>query len=235
LERTARAVEFQVVGIFQTGFPDFDSRWAYTSLKAAQQLAPDTTGQSNDRASAIEFRLDDLNRAEEVGHQAEAIAGPQFTAVPWMAANRPVFQALKLEKLGTLIVIGLIVFVAAMNVLTMLTMLVIEKRKEIAVLLSMGTKRKQIRRLFVYQGIVIDLVGTALGLLLGYSLAWGANTFHWVKVPPEVYAVDYIPFHAHVIDGVLVAALALVVSLAATAYPARRAVAIVPAETLRYE
>ena len=227
-----KRVSFRVVGIFQTGYLDFDSGWAYTSLQAAQALQPQNQG---DWASDIEFHLDDIYAADEAARAAEAVAGPEYTTTTWIAENRPIFQALQLERLGTLVVIGLVVLVAALNVLIMLTMLVMEKRKEIAVLLSLGARRWQIRRIFVYQGLWIAGLGTAVGLGLAYPLAWAANHYHWIPVSAEVYAVDYIPFHAHAWDGVLVAALALAIAFVATLYPSQRALAVLPAETLRYE
>lgn len=228
-----RTLPFHVAGIFRSGFSDFDSGWAYTGFRAAQQLHPAPAG--GDYASVIEFRLDDIYSADAVAHAAAALAGPSFTATTWMGQNRAIFQALKTQRLATIIVISLIVFVAGMNVLILLAMLVIEKRKEIAVLLSMGAKRRQIRRIFIYQGIMIDLLGTALGLGVGYTFAWAANHYRWIHISSEVYAIDYVPFHPHIADGVLVAALALAISVIASIYPARRAVTIRPAETLRYE
>lgn len=223
---------FRVVGIFSTGFYDFDNGWAYTSFAAAQSLAPQNSG---NWASDIEFRLDDIYQADAVAKAAEAVAGPDFTTTTWITQNRPIFQALQLERLGTVIVISLVVLVAALNVLIMLTMLVMEKRREIAVLLSMGARRRQIRRIFIYQGLSIAALGTMVGLGLAFPLSWAADRYHWIHVSAEVYAVNYIPFHAHVSDGVLVAAIALLIAYLATLYPSRRALAVLPAETLRYE
>lgn len=223
---------FRVAGIFGTGFYDFDNGWAYTSFATAQSLAPQTAG---NWASDIEFRLDDIYQADAVAHAAEAVAGPDFTTTTWISQNRPIFQALQLERLGTITVISLVVLVAALNVLILLTMLVMEKRREIAVLLTLGARRWQIRRIFVYQGVSIAALGTAAGLVLAYPLAWAANRYHWIHVSAEVYAVNYIPFHTHAGDGLLVAAIALLIAWLATLYPARRAVAVLPAETLRYE
>ncbi|HZT73571.1 MAG TPA: ABC transporter permease [Terriglobales bacterium] len=226
-----RTTPFRVVGIFRSGFSDFDGGWAYTGFQAAQQLAPG----SGDFASVIEFRLDDIYRADPVAAAAVQMAGPAFTSTTWMSQNRAIFQALKTQRLGTIIVIGLIVFVAGMNVLILLSMLVLEKRKEIAVLQSLGARRRQIRRIFVLQGVFIDLVGTAVGLAAAYGFAWAANRYHWIHISSAVYAMDYVPFHARWSDGVLVAVLALVVSVLASVYPAGRAVRVRPAETLRYE
>ena len=227
-----KTYSFQVSGIFKSGFLDFDSGWAFTSFTAAKALQPQNTGEW---ASDIEFRLDDIYQADAVAAQAQALAGPDFMTTTWITQNRPLFQALQLERLGTVLVISLVVLVAALNVLIMLTMLVMEKRKEIAVLLSLGARRWQIRRIFIYQGIWIAALGTGAGLAIAYPLAWAANRFHWIHVSAEVYAVNYIPFHAHAWDGVLVAVLAMAIAYTATLYPAQRALAVLPAETLRYE
>jgi lipoprotein-releasing system permease protein len=232
LGMAGKRFSFHIVGIFQSGFLDFDSGWAFTSLAAAQALRPQNQGQW---ATHIEFRLDDIYQADNVARAAQAAAGPEFTTLTWISQNRPIFQALQLERLGTILVIGLVVLVAALNILIMLTMLVMEKRKEIAVLLSLGARRRQIRRIFVYQGLWIAGLGTAVGLGIAYPLAWAANHYRWIHVSAEVYAVDYIPFHPHPLDAVIVSVLALAVAWVATLYPARRALAVLPAETLRYE
>ncbi len=232
LGMTGRRLSFRVAGIFRSGYLDFDSAWAFTSLPAAQGLEPQNQG---NWASDIEFRLDDIYQAEAVARAARVAAGPGYATTTWISENRPYFQALQLERLGTMIVIGLVVLVAALNVLIMLTMLVMEKRKEIAVLLGLGARRRQIRRIFVYQGLGIAALGTAAGLALSYPLAWAANRYHWIHVSAKVYAVDYVPFHPRAGDGVLVAALSLGVAFIATLYPSGRALAVTPAETLRYE
>lgn len=227
---TGRTLAFRVVGIFHSGFSDFDGQWAYTGFQAAQQLHP-----GGDYASVIEFGLDNIYEAQAVARAAMRVAGPQFAATTWMAQNHAIFQALQTERLGTLLIIGLIVFIAGLNVLILLSMLVIEKRREIAVLLSMGARRRQIRRIFIYQGVVIAAVGTAIGLAVSFAFAGAANAYHWIPLSGAVYAINYVPFQARWSDGALVAVIALLVSLVATLYPAHRAVQIRPAETLRYE
>ncbi len=229
-----RTVPFRIVGIFRSGFADFDSSWAYTSMRAAQNLHPPESG-SGDRASAIEFRLDNIYAAPQVARAAEKLAGPDYVAVTWIAQNRAVFQALSLQRLGTILLVGLIVFVAGLNVLILLTMLVMEKRREIAILLGLGARRRQIRRIFILQGMLLDALGTALGLAAAYFLAWAANRYQWIHVSAAVYSISYVPFHASWRAGIEVAALSLGIGLLATIYPSRRAVRVPPAETLRYE
>jgi len=156
-------------------------------------------------------------------------------ATDWMDQNRPLFHALRLERLVTFITIGLIVFVAALNILISLIMMVMEKTRDIAVLVSMGAKRRQIRRIFMYQGILIGVIGTLLGLLVGFGLSWAGGHYHLISLSAEVYSIDFVPFAPRPIDGLLVALVALGVSFVATLYPSWSAASVLPAEALRYE
>jgi lipoprotein-releasing system permease protein len=221
---------FRVVGIFNSGFFDYDSSWAFTRLADAQQL--ESVG---DQATVIEFKIDDIYKAEAVGDQLEQAAGPGFMTTNWMQQNQALFHALKMERLVTFVTIGLIVFVAALNILISLIMMVMEKTRDIAVLMSMGTKKSQVRRIFIAQGLLIGVVGTAIGLVLGYVLSWAGGHYHVFSLSAEVYSIDYVPFAPHFTDAIWVAAVALGVSLLATIYPSWSAARILPAEALRYE
>ena len=221
---------FRVAGIFDSGFYDYDSSWAFTRLSDAQQLF----GLGN-LVSVLEFKVDDIYKAAEIAGALERAAGKGFMATNWMEQNKALFRALRLERLVTFITVGLIVFVAALNILISLTMMVMEKTRDIAVLMSMGTRRSQIRRLFIAQGFLIGVIGTAIGLALGYALAWAGGHYHLLSLAPEVYSIDYVPFAPRVMDGVLVALTAIGVSLVATIYPSSSAARILPAEALRYE
>ena len=223
-------LRFRVVGIFNSGFFDYDNSWAFTRLSDAQRLFG-----LGDVISVIEFKIDDIYRAREVAEQIKRDAGPGFDTTNWMEQNKALFRALRLERVVTFITIGLIVFVAALNILISLTMMVMEKTKDIAVLMSMGARRSQIRRLFVAQGVLIGLIGTAFGLVLGYALSWLGGHYHLITLSPEVYSIDYVPFATRVSDGLLVAAVAIGVSFTATLYPSWSAARILPAEALRYE
>ena len=221
---------FRVAGIFNSGFYDYDSGWAFTRLSDAQRLF----GLGN-LISVLEFKVDDIYRAGEVGREIEQAAGPGFMTTNWMEQNKALFRALRLERLVTFITIGLIVFVAALNILISLTMMVMEKTRDIAVLMSMGTRKSQVRRVFVAQGVLIGVIGTAIGLLLGYALSWAGAHYHLLSLSPEVYSIDYVPFAPRAMDGVLVALVAIGISLVATLYPSWSAARILPAEALRYE
>jgi lipoprotein-releasing system permease protein len=221
---------FRVVGIFNSGFFDYDTSWAFTRLSDAQRLFG-----LGDLISVIQFKVDDIYKADVVAKELEQAAGKGFMATSWMEQNKALFRALRLERVVTFITIGLIVFVAALNILISLTMMVMEKTKDIAVLLSMGTRKSQIRRLFIAQGVLIGLVGTAIGLVLGYALSWAGARYHLISLAPEVYSIDYVPFAPRVVDGLLVALVAIGVSFVATMYPSWSAARILPAEALRYE
>lgn len=225
-----RSRRFRITGIYSSGFYDYDSSWAFITLPEAQSLAG-----VGDVASLLEIRvsnLDDAGRiADGIGHEA----GQGFHTTTWMDENRALFRAMSLEKLVTAIFIGLITFVAGLNVLVVLAMAVTDKAHDIAVLMAIGARRKQVRNIFVMQGFLVGLTGTMIGLVLGYSLSWTAN--HWKLVPlnPEVYAVPYVPFHSNGWDAAWIAAAALAICVAATIYPARAAARTLPVEILRAE
>jgi len=223
-------VRFRVAGIFDSGFYDYDSSWAFTRLSDAQHLFA-----LGDVIQIIEFKIDDIYKAAQVGQELEQAAGAGFMTTNWMEQNKPLFHALRLERLVTFITVGLIVFVAALNILISLTMMVMEKTRDIAVLMSMGTRKAQVRKVFIMQGALIGVVGTAVGLVLGYVLSWMGGHYHAFTLAPEVYSIDYVPFAPRVMDGVLVAFVAIATSLVATIYPSWSASRILPAEALRYE
>jgi len=225
-----RYMRFKVTGIFQSGFYDYDSTWALCSLGDAQRLFS-----LGDIASVLEFKVDDIYNAAAIGKQIEAAAGKGFETTNWMEQNRALFRALRLERVVTFITIGLIVFVAALNILISLIMMVMEKTRDIAVLVSMGARRQQVRRIFIWQGLLIGIIGTALGLVVGYTIAILAGRYHWISLSAEVYSIDYVPFAPRAIDAALVAIVSLAISFIATVYPSQSAARVLPAEALRYE
>jgi lipoprotein-releasing system permease protein len=225
-----RYQRFTVVGIFKSGFYQYDSSYAFTRLTDAQRLFSEP-----DWISVISFKVDDLYRADAVGRAIEAEAGKGFQTTNWMEQNRELFRALKLEQVVTFIVLALIVCVAALNILIALTMMVMEKTRDIAVLMSFGVRAEQVRRIFLLQGLLISIIGTVLGLIVGYSLSWVGGHYRFIHLDASVYSIDYLPFAPRVLDAVIVAAVSLGVSLVATIYPSGSAAKVLPAEALRYE
>ena len=221
---------FHVVGIFSSGFFDYDSSWAFVKLSDAQKLFG-----LGDLISVVEFKIDDIFKADQITTQLETAAGKGFMATNYLEQNKALFHALRLERLVTFITIGLIVFVAALNILISLIMMVMEKTKDIAVLMSMGTRRAQVRNLFIAQGVLIGVIGTAIGLVVGYAISYAGGHYHVLTLSPEVYSIDYVPFAPRAIDGIWVALFAVLISFVATLYPSWSAARILPAEALRYE
>ncbi len=220
---------FRVAGIFHSGFYQYDAAMAFLRLSDAQRLFSEP-----DLISVISFKVDDLYQAAAVGKQIEAAAGKGFQTTNWMEANRELFRALALEKVVTFIIIGLIVLVAALNILIALTMMVMEKTRDIAVLMSFGVLPGQVRRIFLLQGLLISVLGTAAGLVVGYLASWAGAHYHF-PLSAEIYSIDTLPFAPDWKDGLLVAAVSIGVSLLATLYPSSTAARILPAEALRYE
>jgi lipoprotein-releasing system permease protein len=220
---------FRLAGIFHSGFYQYDSAMGFVRLADSQRLFHEP-----DLLSVISFKVDDLNRAPEIGREIEQAAGKGFQTTNWMEENRELFKALKLEQYVTFIVIGLIVTVAALNILIALTMMVMEKTRDIAVMMSYGVEPSQVRRIFLLQGLLISLVGTVIGLALGYLAAWAGGHYR-IPLSADVYSIDTLPFAPRPLDGVIVSAVAIGISLLATLYPSQAAARILPAEALRYE
>ena len=221
---------FRVAGIFNSGFYDYDSSWAFTRLSDAQRLFG-----LGDLISVIEFKVDDIYAADQVAQQLEGAAGTGFMTTNWKEQNKALFHALNMERLVTYITVGLIVFVAALNILISLIMMVMEKTKDIAVLMSMGTRKSQVRNIFIAQGVLIGVIGTAIGLLLGYAISYAGGHYHLISLSPEVYSIDYVPFAPRLKDGIWVVLVAVGISFIATLYPSWSAGKTLPAEALRYE
>ncbi len=221
---------FQVTGIFHSGFYDYDSSYALARLTDVQHLF----GEPN-LVSVISFKVDDLYHADSIGREIEQAAGKGFMTTNWMEQNRELFRALRLEQVVTFIVIGLIVCVAALNILIALTMMVMEKTRDIAVLMSYGVRPAQVRRIFLWQGMLISILGTTIGLVIGYGLSWAGGHYRFIHLSAQVYSLDYLPFAPRWEDGVIVTLVSLGVALLATLYPSSSAAKILPAEALRYE
>ena len=221
---------FRLAGTFHSGFYQYDAQMGFMRLADAQRLFDE-----KDLLSVISFKVDDLNHAPQIASAIEQAAGTGFMTTNWMEQNRELFRALRLEQVVTFIVIALIVIVAALNILIALTMMVMEKTRDIAVLMSFGVQPGQVRRIFLMQGFLISVVGTAVGLVLGYAASWAGSHYHFIHLSAEVYSIDTLPFAPRLLHGVLVGAVSIGISLLATLYPSHAAARILPAEALRYE
>jgi lipoprotein-releasing system permease protein len=188
-----------------------------------------------DIVNSIEVYVDDVDAAPAVATAAEQVIGPKLAASPWQEQNRQILNALKMERTVTVVTIGLIQIVAALNILIALVMMVMEKHRDIAILMSMGARAQQIRRIFVWEGAMIGAVGTVIGMTAGYTICYFADKYRWLRLDEQVYAISFVPFTTRWVDGVWIAAAAMAVSLIATIYPARSATKIAPVEALRYE
>lgn len=221
---------FRVVAIFNSGFYDYDATWTFTNLRAAQRLFD-----LSDVVSDIEFKIDNVDLAPDVARAIRRATGKGFDTTTWMEQNHSLFSALHLERLVTILTIGLIVIVAALNIFITLAMMVMEKNHDIAVLISMGAKPRQIWAVFTLHGLLIGGLGAVFGLGLGYTGSWLANHYQLIRIPADVYALSYVPFHPRPWDGVWIAMMALSVSFLATVYPSLSAAKLQPTDILRYE
>ena len=230
LEVVPKFRHFRVVGVFDSGFYDFDATWAFTNLPAAQRLLD-----LADVASVIEFKVDNIYRAASVAEQIREAAGKGFETTTWMEQNRSLLSALRLERIVTILTIGLIVVVAALNIFITLAMMVMEKNRDIAVLMSMGARKRQVWAVFTLHGLLIGAFGSLLGLILGYGTSWLGGRYKLVPLQADVYALASVPFHARPWDGVWITLAALSISFLATLYPSLSAARLDPVEILRYE
>ncbi len=231
LGRVPRSQTFRVAGIFDSGMYEYDSTIAYVSLWAAQRFLG-----IGDRVTGIEVRVDDIYEADRVARAiGKALDGYPYWSRDWMRMNKNLFSALKLEKIVMFIILTLIILVAAFNIVGTLIMVVIEKTRDIAILKSMGATRRSIMKIFMIEGAVIGLVGTLLGLLGGYTLCTLLATYKFIELPSDVYYISTLPVQMNPLDVALIAVAAIVITLAASVYPAWQASRFDPAEAIRYE
>ncbi|MEC4685534.1 MAG: lipoprotein-releasing ABC transporter permease subunit [Nitrospirota bacterium] len=225
-----RVRKFRVVGLFEVGMYEYDTNLALTSLKAAQEFF-----RTGDAVTGIELRIDDIYSAPEVRERVQEILGPTFYARDWMQMNKNLFSALKLEKFTMFVILTLIILVASFNIISTLIMNVIEKEREIAILKAMGATNRAIMAIFIFQGLMIGLAGTTIGVTGGYLLGYLLNTYEIIKLPPDVYYLSSIPVKMNLTDFVAVSLSAICISFLATIYPAYQAARLNPVEPLRYE
>jgi len=225
-----RPLTFKVVAIFSSGLYDLDSTWVYVPISDAQRLL-----RTGDVASSIEVKVNDIYQASVIGKTIVDKLGGGLVFEDWMELNQSIFHALRLEKVVMFITIGLIVIVAALNIVATLIMMVLEKTRDIAILMSMGATPENIRRVFILQGVVIGIVGTAIGVVLGHTISFFADKYHLISLAPDVYTIAYVPFRPEIMDTLVVAAAAVLISFVATLYPSSAASRLQPVEALRYE
>lgn len=225
-----RTRAFEVTGLFTSGLFEYDSTWVYVPIRAAQRLLG-----IGDVASTIEVKVDDIYQAKAIGQKIIDKIGGNLEFTDWMTMNQSIFQALRLERLVMFITIGLIVLVAALNIVTTLIMMVLEKTRDIAILMSMGATKQNIRGIFILQGVVIGVIGTICGVVIGQITCYFADKYHLISLAPDVYTIAYVPFKAQPLDSVIVAAAAILISFLATLYPSAAASRLQPVEALRYE
>jgi lipoprotein-releasing system permease protein len=220
---------FRVVGIFSLGLFEYDSSYGLVHLSVAQKLFDKA------RPDFIELRIDDMFRAEEVAALIPSRLGSDYLAQDWAHMNKSLFSALWLEKMGMAIAIGLIVMVAALNIIASLVLLVMEKTRDIAILKTMGSSSVSIRRIFMFQGLIIGLVGTVAGAALGCTLIYVLDRYKLISISLEVYQISHVPFRLQTGDFLVVVAAAVAVCFLATIYPSRQAAKLDPAQALRYQ
>ena len=222
---------FEVVGIFKTGMFEYDSSLGFVSLSAAR----DVLGLPQNRISGIEVTVKDVYAADTVAKALAEKLGAPFYVRHWMEMNANLFAALKLEKLGMFIILAMVVLIGSFSIVTTLVMLVMEKTRDIAILMSMGATRGMIRRIFMLQGTIIGVIGTLLGYALGIGFAALLRRYQFIKLPQGVYTMDHLPVLLSVSDIAIVGGSAMLLCFLATIYPARQAARLEPAEALRYE
>jgi lipoprotein-releasing system permease protein len=225
-----RSRDFRVVGIFESGLYDYDSRWAYISLDAERRL----TGNSS-VVQVIQMQVDDIYAVKEIAADVLAEVGPDYSTRDWQELNEPLYAALSLERLGFYVVLVVVVTIAALNIITLLTMMVMEKTADIGILKSMGASDRMVMRIFIYQGLAIGAVGAAIGVVFGVALAWYFDAYEVIHLPPDVYSISHVSFHVRALDVALVAVATVFISFLSTIFPSRSAARLDPVEALRYE
>ncbi len=222
--------KFVVTGIFHTGLYEFDRATGLIWLNAAQKLF-----KLEGKIRLIQIRIRNIFRADEVAERIKGILPENTYATTWMEMNKPLFSALKLEKQLLFLTITLIVLVAALNIVATLILMVMDKTRDIGILIAMGATSKNIRKIFFFQGALIGIIGTALGTGLGLLWNWLANTFEIIKIPIEVYHIAYVPFRLKFLDLALIIGVALLISFLSTLFPSHRASKVDPVVALKYE
>jgi lipoprotein-releasing system permease protein len=221
---------FELTGVFEIGYYEFDAALAITSIEAAQKIFG-----LGDAVTGLEVKLDDLYLADRVGERISDALGYPYYARSWTQINRQLFSWMTMEKWGSFIVLSLIVMVAAFNIISTLIMVVMEKTKDIGILKSMGATARSIKRIFLFEGLVVGVMGTTFGTIIGFILCWVQDHFKLIGLPAEIYIINAVPIDMRLLDFVWVSAASLGICLLASLYPAKKAASMDPVEAIRYE
>ena len=221
---------FEVTGLFDTGMFQYDNQFVVVKRDVAQRF----TGLGN-AVSGIAVRVDDPDRAPEIGEEIEKVLGYPYRSLDWQSQNASLFSALQLEKLAMGLIIFFIMVVAAFNIVGTLTMVVADKTREIGILRAMGLTSPAVARVFLLQGAVIGGVGTAIGLATGLTVAYVVDKSGWIRINPAVYFIDHLPVHVEASDALVVVLASLAIAVLATVYPSRAAAGLTPVDAIRHE
>ena len=224
--------EFEMAGSFTTGMYEYDLRNIYTTLAASQDLLGIT---ALNQVGGIAVRVEDLWEADAVGREIRAAVGPGHIVESWMTTNSAFFSALKLEELAMGVILGLIIVVAAFNIVSTLVMVVVDRTREIGILKSMGMTDRAILRVFRLQGLWIGLIGTSLGVALGLVMAWALDRYRFISIPADLYYLDHLPVAVEALDIATIIVVSLGITFLATLYPAARAAGLRPVEAIRHD
>lgn len=222
--------DFKVAGIFSSGLSDYDAAWAYISLEAAQRL----TGEEA-VAEVIQMKVDDVDAVKRIGRNVLEAAGADFAVQDWQELNAPIYAALSYEKFLSGVALLIVIGIAALNIITVLIIIVMEKQRDVAILKSLGATRRSVMWVFMVQGVIIGITGMVIGVGAGIGFCRFADSRHLIQLPAGAYALDYLPFHASAADAIVVAAITILISFLSTIYPSLSASRLDPVEGLRYE
>lgn len=220
---------FVVTGIFETGIFEYDNLFSYISLESAQELFNMKGG-----VSGLELRINEINQTEFVKQKIEDVLGYPYYIQSWHDLHRTLFRWMKLEKWLYTILLSLIILVAAFNIVSSQIMIVLEKRREIGILKAIGGTREEIMRIFLFEGLIVGIIGTTLGIILGWAVCWGQLTFQWFSLPGDVYFLNQLPIKMQTTDFVIISIVSMILTILATVYPAKRAGSLDPVDAIRY-
>jgi lipoprotein-releasing system permease protein len=223
-------MQFYLAGIVELGYYEYDRMFSFISLESAQKLYNMPGG-----VSWIEIKIDDYEAAAQVAQQIEDQLGYPYVTQTWFELNKSLFSWMTIEKWGAFVILSLIIMVAAFNIISSLIMIVMEKTREIGILKSMGATSRSIMKIFMYEGVIVGILGTGLGSLLGYIIGFIQMKFKVIALPADVYIIDALPMQMHALDFLAVSGIGLMLCFLASVYPAYKASRLYPVEAIRYE